>query len=249
MHLKKTVEKFQEISTDFATGVDTQFEDWERARDDLLAQPELLPKIPSWVASCRTGSAYWAFIKDTPTYRERRELISTSLAPLFSLIDLGSTAPVALSIDALVQVTSSVAVSDSWTRIQSRRNSDPEGAITAARSLLETTCKYILDKRTVSYSDSDDLPQLYKHVAKTLCLSPNGETEQVFKKILSGCISTVTGVAEMRNKFGDAHGKSIKSAALVETRYADLAINLCGAMSSFLIATHEALGSGRKRAG
>ena len=39
------------------------------------------------------------------------------------------------------------------------RQDDPEGAITAARTLLETVCKHILDETEVDYS-KDDLPTL-----------------------------------------------------------------------------------------
>lgn len=37
---------------------------------------------------------------------------------------------------------------------------DPEGAITAARTLLETVCKHILDERGVDYEADADLPAL-----------------------------------------------------------------------------------------
>lgn len=37
------------------------------------------------------------------------------------------------------------------------RAADSEGAITAARSLLESVCKHILDAASVTYDDSADL--------------------------------------------------------------------------------------------
>jgi len=39
---------------------------------------------------------------------------------------------------------------------------DPAGAITSARDLVETTYKLILDKRGVTYGTKEDLPGLYK---------------------------------------------------------------------------------------
>jgi len=42
-----------------------------------------------------------------------------------------------------------------------RRATDPEGAITAARTLLETVCKHILDEKGEPYEDGIPLPKLY----------------------------------------------------------------------------------------
>lgn len=47
---------------------------------------------------------------------------------------------------------------------------DPAGAITSAKDLVETMYKLILDKRGVTYSSRDDLPGLYKKVAGELAL-------------------------------------------------------------------------------
>lgn len=41
-----------------------------------------------------------------------------------------------------------------------RREADSEGAITLARSLLETVTKHILDEMEEPYSEKDDLPKL-----------------------------------------------------------------------------------------
>jgi hypothetical protein len=53
-----------------------------------------------------------------------------------------------------------------------RRNADPEGAITIARTLLETVCKRILDQLPgAAYTDKEDLPKLYGMVARALNLA------------------------------------------------------------------------------
>jgi len=81
-----------------------------------------------------------------------------------------------------------------WQRALDRRTNDPEGAITAARTLLETVCKHILDSRSIPYdSNKVELHELYKLTATELNLSPSQHTEDVFKQILGGCSAIVNG--------------------------------------------------------
>lgn len=130
-------------------------------------------------------------------------------------------------------------IKDAWEKVIARRDADPGGAITAARTLLETVCKFILDDNKVLYDDKSDFPRLYKLVAKQLVLAPNQHTEIVFQQILRGCTSVVDGIGTMRNRLGDSHGKG-KSSGTPAARHADLAVNLAMSMASFLIATWEA---------
>lgn len=132
-------------------------------------------------------------------------------------------------------------VRDSWTRALERRNAHPEGAITMARTLLESTLKTILDDRKVDYDDADDLPGLYKAVSADLGLAPGAYSEQAFKQILGGCHSVILGLGSLRNKAGDAHGSG-RRVYRPAPRHATLAVNLAGSMALFLIETHLAGG-------
>lgn len=119
-----------------------------------------------------------------------------------------------------------------------RRISDPEGAITLSRTLLESTCKHILDELEIDYGNSPDINQLYRLVGKALNLSPSQHTEQTFKQILGGCSSIVEGLGALRNKVGDAHGQG-KVNFRPAPRHAELAVNLAGTMSVFLFSTWD----------
>ncbi len=119
-----------------------------------------------------------------------------------------------------------------------RRHSEPEGAITAARTLLETVCKYILDEAGETYGD-DDLPKLYNKTAKLLNLSPSQHTEEAFKAILGGCHTVVQNLGTLRNRIGDAHGQG-KNPVRPLPRHAALAVNLAGSMATFLVETWKA---------
>lgn len=129
-------------------------------------------------------------------------------------------------------------VTTAWHKCLSRVSSDPEGAITSARSLVESTLKTILDDIGEPYNDGADLPVLYRQVASKLRLAPGDHTEQAFKQILSGCQSIVNGLGTVRNRDGDAHGPGRKGYRAM-TRHAELAVNAAGTMACFLIATAE----------
>jgi hypothetical protein len=126
-----------------------------------------------------------------------------------------------------------------WEEALKRRSNDPRAAITLARTILEDTCKWIIHEAGKSFKEEDDLPTLYRNLAKILKLAPDDHTEQVFKQILGNCQSIVESLGAIRNKLGDAHSQGPKRAK-PQTRHAELAVNLAGTMATFLIATWEA---------
>ena len=126
-----------------------------------------------------------------------------------------------------------------WTEALDRRDTNPEGAITLARTLLEDVCKWIIVEAGDDYEEKDDLPALYKKLAKILKLAPDDHTETVFRQILGSCQSVVESLGSLRNKISDAHSRGprrVRPAA----RHAQLAVNLSGAMATFLVATWNA---------
>jgi hypothetical protein len=123
-----------------------------------------------------------------------------------------------------------------WSQAQDRRDTDPEGAITLARTLLEDVCKWIIIEAGEVYEEKDDLPILYRKLARILNVAPDSYTEPVFKQILGSCQSVVESLGSLRNKIGDAHSsgpKRVKPSA----RHAQLAVNLSGTMATFLVST------------
>lgn len=123
-----------------------------------------------------------------------------------------------------------------WQRALTRRETDPEGAITLARTLLETICKHIIDGSSANYNETDELPRLYRIAAGCLNLAPDQHTEDIFKRILGGCQTIVEGLGAIRNRLSDAHGRGPKPTR-ASGRHAALAVNLAGAMALFLVET------------
>lgn len=127
-----------------------------------------------------------------------------------------------------------------WSKAIQRKTGDPEGAITLARTLIESVCKHILDDIGVEYNKTNiELSELYKLLASELNLAPSQHEEQLFKQILGGCSGIVNGLGTLRNKLGDAHGPERKKVK-PQARHAELAVNLSGAMCTFLVETYEA---------
>lgn len=160
-------------------------------------------------------------------------------SPFYRVRPIPMGSPADENISAILAAFDQTQVHARWTAAMDRRTSDPSGAITLARTLIEDVCKWILDQAGDTWSETDDLPALYRKLAKTLKLAPDDHTEQVFKQILGSCQSVVESLGALRNKLGDAHSPGPKRAR-PHSRHAELAVNLAGAMATFLVATWEA---------
>ncbi len=126
-----------------------------------------------------------------------------------------------------------------WQAAMDSRQGSPGRAITLARTLLEDVCKWIIVEAGETYQESDDLPVLYRQLAKLLRLAPDDHTEQVFKQILGSCQSVVESLGALRNKLGDAHSLG-PLRARPSPRHAALAVTLSGGMATFLVETWQA---------
>lgn len=193
--------------------------------------------LPSFIRTSRDHGQLWGHLKQvasgTGSWAARRKHIYDGFQPLLEHLEGYNAAPADTTISETLSSFDPDGVHRAWEKALARRYEDPDGAITAARTLLETVCKCILDEAEETYGD-DDLPKLYKKTAKVLNLSPSQHTEQPFKAILGGCHTIVQNLGTLRNKIGDAHGqgrKPVRSAP----RHAALAVNLAGAMATFLV--------------
>jgi len=223
-----------------ATGGAANGVHYQELRQCFLDRPDTRPLVPRWVRTNRDLAQFWQFIKfKFPTYAERREFIWSEFAALLEYLETGAKIPADESVSEALKRFDEEGVHIIWSRALDRRRSDPEGAITAARTLLETVCKHILDEQGIEYDDRRiELHQLYRLVSVELNLSPSQHTEEVFKQILGGCSAIVNGLGTLRNRLGDAHGKG-KMPVRPAVRHAELAVNLAGSLALFLVETWE----------
>ena len=238
-HVKKfnelqLVEYFQNGLIDRATGSDFDNQLYTTVRIKLIRNKAIEKLLPEWIKTKRTIDQFWTFIKGKyDSYKERRNFLLSEFAPLLNYLEKKSTSPLEESI-----VFDETHIHIQWQKSLERKQTEPEGAITSARTLIESILKHILDEQEIDYNDAAELPELYKEVAKSLNLAPENHQEQIFKQILGGASGVVSGLGALRNKLGDAHGKSKKSVKPSE-RHSELAVNLAGSMAIFLFKTYK----------
>jgi hypothetical protein len=238
--LLRMVESVKNMMVARATGETTEYSEYQDFRLKLLSDSRTKDLLPRFVHTCRSMGEFWNYIKPKiDGYAPRREYLRQEFDPLLAQLENWNATPSDDSTTAALQKFDSEHVTEAWRKAQDRKTTDPEGAITAAKTLLESVCKHILDELAEPYSDKSDLRTLYNQAAKLLNLSPSQHTEQVFKQILSGCHSVVEGLGALRNSLSDAHGKG-KAGVKPLPRHAELAVNLAGTMATFLITTYEA---------
>jgi hypothetical protein len=232
-------QRMQDQLVNYSTngGFDGGDDAYRKLRGELIAVAGIDDLLPSFVKRHRDLGAYWQFIKrEFKHYAERRDFLWEKFRPLLDQLEADEGHPAARPIEAALNSLDEESVRAVWKKAMDRRISDPEGAITAARALLESTCKHVLDELHAPYSDDADPGKLWALCADHLNLSPSHHSEVVFKSILGNCQSIVNNLAAIRNKIGDAHGQG-KRAVKPKPRHAELAVNLAGSMAAFLVAT------------
>jgi hypothetical protein len=221
-----------------ATGGSPDNHIYEHLRREFMADPIIRDLLPQFVRTYRNLNAFWPFIKhEAGTYAERRQIISGAFTPLMDHLEGRNAAPGDKIASDALETFDVDGVHTVWAKAIARRNTDPEGAITVARTLLETVTKRILDESGEPYSDKDDLPKLYASTAKVLNLAPNQHTEEPIKAILGGAMNLVNGIGTLRNRLSDSHGRGGKLPVKPSHRHASLAVNTAGAIATFLVET------------
>jgi hypothetical protein len=167
--IKEQIELMQTCCINLATGKHADYEDYESLRAEITSKPLIAKNLPDWLLECRYGSQYWSFIKSkSDTYQGRREFLWGEFGKLLDHIERIGVDPTSLSIDEILKHFNTDSVLEAWEKCFIRRVSDPEGAITAARTLLESTCKHILENLGETPDSSGDLPKLYKQTSMVI---------------------------------------------------------------------------------
>lgn len=120
--------------------------------------------------------------------------------------------------------------------------SAPHIAIGKAKELLETTCKQVLDERRIQYDKDLDFNQLVKKAREAVGLTPDSVSDDSPAKSIAGRIlgnlgQIAHGMSELRNLYGDGHGKAANFISL-PPRYARLAVGTATAAARFIWETH-----------
>lgn len=235
-----TLERAQMLETILLAACEGKREEngaYKMLRQIFIEDDELAKLLPDFVRTSRNLDGFWAYIKPkSPQWAPRREIVRDAFLPLFDHLEGATKIPLDETVNEALATFDAAGVHAAWRKAVARRHSDPEGAITSARTLLETVCKRVLDKMGVEYDDTADLPALYRLAATSLNLAPSQHSEETFKRILGGCTNVVESLGALRNKLGDAHGKG-GTPVRVSPRHAQLAVNMAGAAATFIVET------------
>jgi len=214
-------------------------QEFVQLRHSIVSENSLKQFCPRFLHSNRNLKQFRSFMQSRYLgYKERRGFLQEEFHPMLTFLEKGGLTPSDEPVTIALKKIDSGHIQAEWGKALNRRSSDPEGAITIARTLVESVCKHILDESNISYDKLHNLPALYKEAAGCLNLLPSQHNEDLFKQILGGCTSVIEGLGALRNRLGDAHGKG-KFRIKPAPRHAELAVNLSGALASYLIATWE----------
>lgn len=228
----------QNVAVSIAIGDKNSGRSYSLLRQYFVGNTTLKDLLPEFIRINRESDQFWQYIKHKfSSWNERRTYIWNEFSTLLEYLEKG-TNPIDENTSKLLKEFDEANVHAVWQKALERRTADPEGAITLARTLLETICKHILDAKGISYGADVELHALYKLTANELNLAASQHTEDVFKQILGGCAGIVSGLGTLRNRLGDAHGQG-KNPVKPAPRHAELAVNIAGAMSLFLVSTWQ----------
>ena len=120
---------------------------------------------------------------------------------------------------------------------------DPEDAVTAACSTIESMCRSILLELELPLPPRKDISALYKAVREPLGISPERtdlpqEIVDDVRKVLSGLVTAVEGIGALRTHAGDAHGRE-RGFRRIDARIARLAIHSASTVALFLLETWQ----------
>ena len=149
-------------------------------RQLLMEDESVRNRLPRAVRVCRILDELWDLIQpDFPTYASRREYFREEFDPLLTFLEERARNPAGDVMDAPFDDFSIAGVRTTWRKAIERINDDPEGAITAARSLVESVCKHVLEESGEPYSD---LANIYRQTSRLLNLAPDQQSEQSFRQ-------------------------------------------------------------------
>lgn len=159
------------------------------------------------------------------------------------LMEAGKSAAVVVALSAAAVVIDFDTVRRDIERATENAEVDPEDAVTAACSLVESVCRSILVELGQPLPAKRDVQALFSAVREPLGLSPDKvsapeEIAEDVRAILGSLAATVGGIGALRTHGGDAHGRE-RGARRVNARIARLAIHSAGAMALFLIETWQ----------
>jgi hypothetical protein len=208
-----------------------------------------VPTIHSQIGASKTGVflscvaaltpsnqrlALYDLCDDPPSSRHPMPAVSVRQELLCALVQADGRAPLGVELSSMTIR----GIREHWFTAASRIPLSPSAAITAARSLVETTCKTILAEHGLRDQSAGDLGQLYRRVREVLGINPKKGASQNVHQITSGLSEVIDGLAGLSNKAGDRHGLE-GGEKIQDISFASLAVHAAGTIALFLARVHR----------
>ncbi len=155
----------------------------------------------------------------------------------FKVKSLGKKAVAIIDIESKVSLSHDFVAEQIQKSQQKIEQGDYDGAITNARSLVESFQEELIRKAGVEVPDyAGDIGKLYKTTKKVLNLDPSQkDLSENLKQMLSSLNGLVMGIGGLSNKMGDRHARTYKP----EIHHAKLAVNSAFIFCEFLLDSYE----------
>ena len=187
-----------------------------------------------WLDEAVSGGRLRSFLTG---FSARLQKEAEDIAGRTKIVDQLTNAPasaIALPLESVAERLGYGRVVDDWRAAQEEVQANPDGAITAACTLVETVCKHILGDMKETLPADQSIHHLYKAVTKKLNLDPADQAEAEMRKLCGGLATATQNIGAVRTKMGDAHGKAAHFVEPV-TSLARLAANSAGILATFLM--------------
>ena len=217
--------------------------DPDEVRRLLRAFETILSWVPETEEVYPPGSSFDA-APHLEEHSDRRRIRKDLARDGYDIDGNGRIIPTAMSALAqlpLEELRDPLAIREHLDRLGGAAASDPPLAISSAKSLVEATCKLVLEELGETYDDRADLPVLARAVQKGLKvrpdeIAPTAKGRETIVRTLSNLAQVVTGLAELRNEYGPDHGRTRSSSGL-RARHAHLAVGAAQTFCRFLLET------------
>lgn len=183
---------------------------------------------------------------NTILMHDHLQLIATKLnsgRPQYTLMEVINSQLIANYSEVIKEKFNSDYIDSQVSLMLENIDANPNIAIGKAKELLESCAKTILEELEVEYDEKLELIPLLKKVIGELGLSAKDQDKdtqagKIASKLLGNLGAVPQRMAELRNAYGDGHGKSKRFVEL-PPRYARLAVGTSVAMVNFLWETYE----------
>ena len=159
------------------------------------------------------------------------------------LVIAGHATPIVEQLSGIVETISFDTVRRDLDRALASIEADPEDAITAACSTIESVCRSILIELGEPLPAKKDVQGLFNAVKRPLGLSPDRgdlvpQIADDVRTTLGGLATVIQGVGALRTHAGDAHGRE-RGYARVDARIGRLSVHAASTVALFLIETWQ----------